>query len=419
MRSRSGPGSRAALKARVRGASMIEFVLLTGAVALACVGAFTAFSDDVGKAIGAESKCVESLSSSCNSQGGSMPGAGDAPLSAREAADAQVTRAQQAVQDAYQRVWQWEEAARQAAIAGDRAALDTALENLARARADHAAAMEGARSAYETQIELTPMAERGVVPNFIDGFVRGDFAENPTMSATVGQVVGGFVPVWGQIGDVRDISAAVGGIIEGREGAWASLGLGVVGIIPGGDMVRGGVRVADGAAEGATAALRVRERLGEGAFSVAYREGDHVVKEIKDTVPGVGDVPVNLTQADKIRLANETAELTNDIAEALGDVVPRMEVVGDGVLRQPYVGGMTLDELMSTNPEAALRAADAKDEALATAARRFGFDNPYESGVMEGGWVAKVDDNPANFRFNEQGELTAWFDPVAIFPSSP
>jgi hypothetical protein len=54
-----------------------------------------------------------------------------------------------------------------------------------------------------------------------------------------GQTVGGFIPVWGQIADVRDIAHAVGDVIEGKDGAWADLGINTVAIVPGLDVLKG------------------------------------------------------------------------------------------------------------------------------------------------------------------------------------
>jgi hypothetical protein len=115
------------------------------------------------------------------------------------------------------------------------------------------------------------------IGSFVDGFVRGDFAGNDSWSALAGQVVAGFIPVVGQIADVRDAAAAVGGIVSGRDGAWADLGLAALGFVPGiGDAakgaVRGGAQVVDAGGE---IAQQVARR-GDDIATAAARGADDV-----------------------------------------------------------------------------------------------------------------------------------------------
>ncbi len=81
------------------------------------------------------------------------------------------------------------------------------------------------------------------VGSFIEGAVVGDFGENDSWSAIAGQTVVGFIPIAGQIADVRDLLAAFGGVAEGRQGAWLSVGIAGVAFIPGLDFLKGGTRV--------------------------------------------------------------------------------------------------------------------------------------------------------------------------------
>jgi hypothetical protein len=85
-------------------------------------------------------------------------------------------------------------------------------------------------------------SEEGV-GSFIAGAIAGDFAENDSYSAIAGQTVVGFVPIVGQIADVRDLAAAVRGVSQGRDGAWVNVGIAVVGFVPGLDFLKGGTRV--------------------------------------------------------------------------------------------------------------------------------------------------------------------------------
>jgi|GEM_PF-6341587 len=178
-------------------------------------------------------------------------------------------------------------------------------------------------------------------------------------------------------------------------------------------------KAADAAALAARAAEKTR--LGEGAFSVAYKQGDNVLKEIKDTVPGVGDVPTKLSQADRARLADTTAELTNEVGSHMPHgMVPKMEHLGDGTLKQPYVEGQTIKDLQRGGDwDAVDRAQRAMDEATGTAAKGIGLDGPYGYLETPDGWRAKIDTNAANFRFDAKGNITSWFDPVAVYPKAP
>jgi hypothetical protein len=166
-------------------------------------------------------------------------------------------------------------------------------------------------------------------------------------------------------------------------------------------------------------AASTRKVLGEGAFSIAYLEGDTVVKEIKTIVKGVGDVPVELDAAGRARLASTTVEVTNELADKLGGgVIPAMTDAGNGVIRQPLAQGMTLEELRNVDVTAWLRAGDEMRDMTFRAAKAFELDGP-EAGFLEtpDGWHILVDTNPANFRFDAQGNVVSWFDPIAVFPA--
>jgi hypothetical protein len=175
------------------------------------------------------------------------------------------------------------------------------------------------------------------------------------------------------------------------------------------------------AAEVARIVARAPEktRLGEGAFSIAYKQGDHVIKEIKDVVPGVGDVAIRLSAADKARLAETVSELTNEVGAHMGGtMVPRLDVAGPGMLRQPVVEGKTMAELAKGDFEAADRATRNMSDATGKAAKGVGLDSPYGYLETPDGWHAIIDTNPANFRFDSHGNITSWFDPVAVFPKA-
>jgi hypothetical protein len=85
----------------------------------------------------------------------------------------------------------------------------------------------------------------------LEGAVLGDFKENPTTWNTIGQVAIGFVPIAGQVADIRDIIANVKKLHETGykdPDAWISLGLTAIGIIPGvGDIIKAAGKGSKGA----------------------------------------------------------------------------------------------------------------------------------------------------------------------------
>jgi hypothetical protein len=125
-----------------------------------------------------------------------------------------------------------------------------------------------------------PASEEGI-GSFFEGAIIGDFGENESWSAIAGQTVIGFVPIAGQIADVRDLGAAIRNVGEGRSGAWMSVGVAIAGFVPGLDFLKGGTRVGRRAlreavaetAEGVTEAAlrRARRVLSRAAVETARR----------------------------------------------------------------------------------------------------------------------------------------------------
>lgn len=104
--------------------------------------------------------------------------------------------------------------------------------------------------AIKSELEKSGAALAEGASEFMRGLVLGDFAESESLAAVAGQIVGGLIPVYGQLADVRDLVAALKQVAEGKEGAWASLGLAAVGFVPlFGDMVKAGKRVDPGVPE--------------------------------------------------------------------------------------------------------------------------------------------------------------------------
>ncbi|XYI02103.1 RHS repeat-associated core domain-containing protein [Sorangium sp. So ce1128] len=80
------------------------------------------------------------------------------------------------------------------------------------------------------------------IASFLEGAIAGGFSENDSWSATAGQVLVGFVPIVGQIADLRDIAAAASKFANGQSGAALEFGMAVVAVVPGLDFLKGGTK---------------------------------------------------------------------------------------------------------------------------------------------------------------------------------
>ena len=83
--------------------------------------------------------------------------------------------------------------------------------------------------------------------NFVHGAIAGDFAENTGWGGVAGQTMVGFVPVVGQVADVRDTVAAGAAFGNGgwqKWGTYVSFAAVAVAWIPGMDWVKGGKKAA-------------------------------------------------------------------------------------------------------------------------------------------------------------------------------
>jgi len=122
------------------------------------------------------------------------------------------------------------------------------------------------------------------IGSFFEGLVKGDFSDNDSWSATAGQVVGGFIPVLGQIGDARDTISAIGGVINGEEGAWGNLGLAAVAWVPGvGDVAKSALRGGEKALDAGT---EIAQQTTRHADDVA-RHGDDVARQADEVAGAV------------------------------------------------------------------------------------------------------------------------------------
>jgi hypothetical protein len=98
------------------------------------------------------------------------------------------------------------------------------------------------RDDYQTQ------QPAGFWENVAIGATAGDFATEDTgWGGVVGQTGAGFIPIYGQIGDVRDTAAALNNLTSDggwrSGGNWVGVGAAVVAWVPGFDWVKGGRKV--------------------------------------------------------------------------------------------------------------------------------------------------------------------------------
>jgi hypothetical protein len=143
------------------------------------------------------------------------------------------------------------------------------------------------------QPEAQAQSEEGI-GSFFEGMVKGDFSDNNSWSATAGQVIGGFIPIVGQIGDARDTVSAIGGVIEGKEGAWGNLGLTALGWLPGiGDaakgVIRGGEKALDAGTDVAQQATRHADDVADGAGDVT-KQADELAGAVRTAKVGQNEV---------------------------------------------------------------------------------------------------------------------------------
>ena len=72
-----------------------------------------------------------------------------------------------------------------------------------------------------------------------DGVIEGDFSDNSSTTKRIAQVGVGFIPILGQVADLRDTVAAARDLRNGKDGAWVNLGLALAGWVPfAGDVIK-------------------------------------------------------------------------------------------------------------------------------------------------------------------------------------
>jgi hypothetical protein len=142
-----------------------------------------------------------------------------------------------------------------------------------------------------------PAGDQEGLGSLVEGAVMGDFGDNRTWSATIGQVGVGFIPIVGQIADARDTVASIGQVIRGEEGGWLNLGAAIVGWVPGiGDAAKAAIRVGGNAADAGVDVARGATRHGDEATD-AGRAAELPRTDTPPPPPPAGGVPGEVVAA--------------------------------------------------------------------------------------------------------------------------
>ena len=96
---------------------------------------------------------------------------------------------------------------------------------------------------YVDPLGLSPLTRiGGFFEDFAKGITAGDFAKDTGWGGTIGQFVGGLIPIYGQISDVRDTAANIKEVWDNPSSkeAWTGLGMTLLAWVPGiGDAAKG------------------------------------------------------------------------------------------------------------------------------------------------------------------------------------
>lgn len=156
--------------------------------------------------------------------------------------------------------------------------------------------------------------------------------------------------------------------------------------------------------------------LGTGAQSFVRGNEDFVVKRLR-RVQFAKTSPSIVTRLERQDLADRMVEVNSRLRERLGTLIPEMESPRPGVLVQRRVDGESFEELS----ESAAKRAQSEMAALEKKANS-ALGTSTDEAVLEAataGYRVLVDDNPANFRFNPDGSVKHWFDPVTVSIDDP
>ena len=305
-----------------RGANLVEYLILVGLVALLALGGYRAFGSSVSAKSEAQAACVADFGGCQGAEGERIlptrseivDQASDAATAEDPFADAPITYESDGV--------------------GDDGAEDSGL-------------WAGAKS-------------------LVAGAVGGDFAGDQGWSGLAGQTVVGFIPVVGQIADVRDTVAAIRDIREGKEGSWVNgVAVGVAWFPGFGDALKGlfrGARRVEAARPGVAAvvssvapAIRAAShsdavKLIDGSEGKTFGGGKG---HARDHVPAPGQDPVVLVQNRKDKALTTVFRSGRQGELALRDIMQQRAgdlanlKVGDEPVKGTYVFRETREGLSS------------------------------------------------------------------------
>jgi hypothetical protein len=179
--------------------------------------------------------------------------------------------------------------------------------------------------------ELGAGSDEDTWRSFARGALLGDFGGDDSWAALAGQTAIGFVPVVGQLADLRDLAAAMRATARGEPGAGVQLGAAILGVVPGLDFLKA-ARVAD------RKVLRAAsEELGEVAESGLKHAAKKLSKEavaqakaqLKQLAVGRAELLARVEAlAATPGLGQQTAALLRDTLGALTDHLTPDDLVG-------------------------------------------------------------------------------------------
>lgn len=165
--------------------------------------------------------------------------------------------------------------------------------------------------------------------------------------------------------------------------------------------------------------IEQKKPLGEGDFFSSYLDDDGSVLSVGKDRIRLSDTEVDISPEQAAAMTQLRSEIQNDLsANVFPGVLPRSEVIAEGVMKTPFVGGKAFSELATM--DARVRAMSAVPDAVGKAMRHLDLfgDKPYrviEDGPLKG-WRVKVDGVMKDFRFDDEGNLSGLFDIISIFP---
>jgi len=133
------------------------------------------------------------------------------------------------------------------------------------------------------------MPDKSGWSSFWTGVWEGDLDdEDDSWWKVIGQTLTGLVPYVGQVADARDTLAAIDGVYEGKDGAWANLGMAGIAWVPlVGDLAKGGLKVGR---KGLKAGVKVADgaaTLGKNAPVSKIDDFTGTLRKTAVTLPGV------------------------------------------------------------------------------------------------------------------------------------